>query len=335
MAFSKDRPTATLTVLNTLWTTLRDGLSAKVPPHIQVVAGQSNFADIDIYDVADDPLARTVLYQKDVIYALVARANARKKGFFSASFHPATNAVNSYYVISVRDGFNQATAAVSMLADGTISSNPERYRAFTLNRNFNSTLTIGLTVGATNFSILDSAHKPALLARAQYFSSTTTLIVESYTQSSGLGTYASNIYGAADRFSNKGYDTFNYGTGATYTSTSFLTMYGYQYWYPGHGITLGSIETFNDINWPQGLSPGSGSGSDDMVWGEDLSSQIDGSSTTFITNFDYESESLSVYWNGQRQYDGTITEINSTTFSTSFTPSGTDVLIVDYEKSTA
>lgn len=334
MAFTKNRPTATLTQLNTIWTTLRDGLSPKIPPKIQVVAGQSNFSVIDIYDTPSDPLSRTVLYKKDVIFALLTRANSRKKGFFSASFHPESNSVNSFYVIDVRDGFSQATVATSLLPTGYTYSASQNIISFVENRNFNPALTIGVTTGATNFNILDSANKPALLARAKYYLSTSTLIVESYTQNSGLGTYASNIYGGVERFDSKGYDTFNYGTGKTYTSTAFVTFFGYTYWYPGPGNTLGSIETFDDINWPQGISPGGGSGSEDMVWGEDLTSQITGSTTIFITDYPYETGTLSVYWNGQRQYSGTITEVNSTTFSTSFTPTSGDVLIVDYDKST-
>ncbi len=62
----------------------------------------------------------------------------------------------------------------------------------------------------------------------------------------------------------------------------------------------------------------------------DLSSQCDGAAQTFTTG-KYISGTLRVYWNGQRQTTGeTITEVSTTTFSTTFVPSSTDVLLVDY-----
>ena len=77
--------------------------------------------------------------------------------------------------------------------------------------------------------------------------------------------------------------------------------------------------------------PSGGGGTSGDHHTENLSSQITGSATTFTTTYAYESGSLKVYWNGQRQYSGTVTETSSNTFSTTFTPTGGDVLIVDYE----
>ena len=333
MAFTVDRPTATLTQLNLVWTTIRDGMSPDMPSQIQVVAGQSNFSVIDIYDSPSDSLSQGVLYKRDVIRALITRANGRKMGFFQSRYFPdATNAVNSFYIIEVRDGFNQAAPGTSILPNNNFAfKSAFPVRGFYLNQNYKPWLTSGSTNSA-DIQMTDSISKPSLLLRAKYYVSTNTFSVQSFIQSSGLGTYASNIYASVERFDAKGYGEWNYGIGRTYTATSFLTLYGYNYWYPGSGITLGSIETFDDINWPQGISPGS-SASGDIVWGENLTSQIDGISTTFSTDYAYETDTLSVYWNGQRQYSGTITELNSTTFSTSFTPTSGDVLIVDYDKS--
>jgi len=62
----------------------------------------------------------------------------------------------------------------------------------------------------------------------------------------------------------------------------------------------------------------------------DLSSQCDGAIQTFTTG-KYISGTLRVYWNGQRQTTGEqVTEVTTTTFSTTFVPASDDVLLVDY-----
>ena len=333
MAFTIDRPNATLTQLNLIWTTIRDGMSPHMPSVIQTVAGQSDFSQIDIYDSSSDGLSQNVVYKRDVIRALVTRANGRRVGFFSVRYFPdSSNSVNSFYIIEVRDGFSQGTPATSLLPNNNFmfkSAYPVRNFAF--NQNYQPWLTSGSTI-STDIQMTDAPTMPALIMRAKYYVATNTFSINAYAQSNGLATYSSNLYASVERFDEKGYSKWNYGAGATYTTTSFLTLYGYNYWYPGAGITLGSVEKFDDINWPQGTAPSGGDSSGDIVWGENITSQIDGITTTFSTTYAYETGTLSVYWNGQRQYAGTIVEINSTTFSTSFTPTSGDVLIVDYDK---
>lgn len=64
----------------------------------------------------------------------------------------------------------------------------------------------------------------------------------------------------------------------------------------------------------------------------DLSSQCDGSNTSFTLPENYQAGSLRVYYNGVRQVEGeTFSEHNSTTFTTTdFTPETGDFLTVDY-----
>jgi hypothetical protein len=77
----------------------------------------------------------------------------------------------------------------------------------------------------------------------------------------------------------------------------------------------------------------------------DLSSQCDGSNTSFELPEEYQAGSLRVYYNGVRQVEGetfsehnsttftteTFSEHNSTTFTTTdFTPETGDFLTVDY-----
>jgi len=62
-----------------------------------------------------------------------------------------------------------------------------------------------------------------------------------------------------------------------------------------------------------------------------ITSQVDGSSTSFTISEAIESGSLRVYWNGIRQtLSDTYTELSSTTFSTTFTPLLGDSLIIEY-----
>ena len=64
----------------------------------------------------------------------------------------------------------------------------------------------------------------------------------------------------------------------------------------------------------------------------DLSSQCNGSNTSFTLPENYQAGSLRVYYNGVRQVAGeTFSEHNSTTFTTTdFIPETGDFLTVDY-----
>jgi len=64
----------------------------------------------------------------------------------------------------------------------------------------------------------------------------------------------------------------------------------------------------------------------------DLSSQCDGSNTSFTLPENYQAGSLRVYYNGVRQVEGeTFSEHNATTFTTTdFAPETGDYLTVDY-----
>ena len=65
---------------------------------------------------------------------------------------------------------------------------------------------------------------------------------------------------------------------------------------------------------------------------ENISSQCNGSTTSFTTSTKFIVSTLKVYWNGMRQFkDVTITITNNQTFTTSFTPANNDYLFVDYQ----
>ncbi len=64
---------------------------------------------------------------------------------------------------------------------------------------------------------------------------------------------------------------------------------------------------------------------------QNISSQCDGSTTSFTVQEAFDGDSIRVYWNGIRQQLGeTITVTSSTTFTTTFTARSGDYLFVDY-----
>jgi hypothetical protein len=327
MALTVNRPDYTAVQLNLVWTTVRNGLAASIPSVVETVAGQSNFSVIDIYDTGTAKnIGNSIYDSRDVLHTLVMVANRRGAGLFTTNLVVGSSTVNDYYLIDVRNNISYLSRTNSVS-----KYNRPIFNAFYGQRNFKGNLT---TTGSTYVNTIlagDTAAAPALLVRAKYYLATNTITVEAYTQDSGLSDYSSNIYGSPERFNDKGYSGFYVGSGGTYSYTAFLTFSGYSYRGAGTGTTLGATETFDD-GWPAGISPPSGGGgtSGDHHT-EDLSSQIDGIATTFTTTYAYQSGTLKVYWNGQRQYSGTVTELSSTTFSTTFTPTGGDVLIADYE----
>lgn len=63
---------------------------------------------------------------------------------------------------------------------------------------------------------------------------------------------------------------------------------------------------------------------------EDISSQADGSTQSFTVSSAYKSGTLQVYWNGILQLFSDIGETTVTNFTTQFTPSADDNLVVIY-----
>lgn len=65
---------------------------------------------------------------------------------------------------------------------------------------------------------------------------------------------------------------------------------------------------------------------------EDVSSQIDGVTQTFVLSSAFDADSLVIYFNGVRQRTGVeITVLSSTTFSTDFVPPTGTVLVAVYK----
>lgn len=62
----------------------------------------------------------------------------------------------------------------------------------------------------------------------------------------------------------------------------------------------------------------------------DISNQIDGNTSTFVTTESIDQSSLRVYYNGIRQSPNDISFNSSTSFSLSFTPQTGDFLFIDF-----
>ena len=68
---------------------------------------------------------------------------------------------------------------------------------------------------------------------------------------------------------------------------------------------------------------------------QNVTSQINGTRTTFTVQEEYKTGSLRVYYNGVRQIeDETFTETTSTTFTLTFTTITGDYLSIDYTPNT-
>lgn len=64
---------------------------------------------------------------------------------------------------------------------------------------------------------------------------------------------------------------------------------------------------------------------------EDVSSQANGSNQNFTVSQNYESNSLRVYWNGQRQIQNNgFSETGANTFQTTFTVSSSGAIAIEY-----
>lgn len=65
---------------------------------------------------------------------------------------------------------------------------------------------------------------------------------------------------------------------------------------------------------------------------DDVSSQIDGVTQSFVTTSAFDTGSLVIYWNGVRQRTGVeITVVNARTFTTQFTAPIGSVLVAVYK----
>lgn len=76
---------------------------------------------------------------------------------------------------------------------------------------------------------------------------------------------------------------------------------------------------------------GSSSSSDTRVYGEDLSSQLNGSATVLTISQSYQADSIALFYNGLRQSNSEFSETSDTTITITFdAPQSGESIIIDY-----
>lgn len=86
----------------------------------------------------------------------------------------------------------------------------------------------------------------------------------------------------------------------------------------------------NVFNVEGGTGSISGS-SDNRVYGEDLSSQLDGTTTELTISQSYQSQSIALFYNGLRQSSNEFNETSSTTITLTISaPDSGESIIIDY-----
>ena len=154
--------------------------------------------------------------------------------------------------------------------------------------------------------------------------------------SSGQGWFSLGYLGG-EQFNGLGFDEWAVGDSRVLTSLDlgidkrFPNAFGNTLddWYVYDPVKLTEEQSWHDYS--EGITPkkpNCDTNLNDIT--EDISSQQNGITQVFTLSQNYETGTLKVYWNGQRQSDDTITELSSTTFRTSFVPTSTTVLLVDY-----
>ena len=228
--------------------------------------------------------------------------------------------------ISVVDPASVARA-LAFLANSREDSNENKVAGmFQYTEDADSNSTINVVNRVTDPDKVDPArdYVPSLHASVTM---TTGLTVSSlrYVTDDSVGWYESGFTGK-EEFTEGGFDGWYTGAGTTIT-TWYIDDVGYDEWGSGTAYLVGT-ETFDD-GWPQGVEPSSGSCGGSDLDTEDLSSQAGSASGIFTLSNAYELGTLRVYWNGQRQDDSTVTEINNLQFNFLGTFSG-DRVVVDY-----
>lgn len=134
-----------------------------------------------------------------------------------------------------------------------------------------------------------------------------------------------------ETFEDEGYDGWYLGERTPILLVNLDNDIGFDSFDLGTSYSSGNIETF-DIGWAEGTSPYSRKG-EDSTFSDDITPQIDGSKTVFITTYPYIKGTLQVLYNGVEQVLGTtFTETSSTSFTLSFTALSGDFLVVVYQR---
>lgn len=174
-----------------------------------------------------------------------------------------------------------------------------------------------------------------------------TMVQNDYTpDDTAIGGYSGTLYAIED-FQSDDYYIPSYDATTTLVGTT-LSIEDFEEFSKDYSVSSAwgiadayqvSFENFS-TGFTEGVRPetdkpsncGGGIESGDQVFGENLTSQVNGSNVNFVVSTSFVSGSLRVYRNGQRMSDTQITETGRSTFSTSDLLSSGEVLYIDYLK---
>lgn len=318
-----DRSPYTAAQLNTIFNDMVTSIKYKLPPDIRVNSAGDKFDDITITE--GDDMSLIIQEPADLLRAIATLGTSNFAGAWMVDsvFDNLTNVYsqNQKRLLVFSGNPKPRTIQIVSLSSTGVTQYQNLVNQFS-GADFINTPPVGVT-----FNQLSTAYDEIPLAYMEYdFTSVSALTLVSNLNivNTGLGWYSNN-YSTREEFEGRGYSKWGAGVGTT-ISSMYLDDTGYSQWFSGNGYLRGT-ETFS-IGWPEGLTPskpGTSTSCGDKT--EDISTQIGAGLTMFSISEDFVTDSLHVYWNGQRQ---PVTEVSSTQFITSFTPLSGDSIIVDY-----
>lgn len=307
MALTYNRPGATAADLNAAYAGLRATLAPKLPTRLRdrlldgtVVFDTSALIDLD----EDDEEADCVESLDDLPRALVDKANrAWLRGRWSVSRDGTSWKVSVNETRSILPTLGQVGGVgVLISSSGSVASDPLHATA-----TFEPTGGGSYTVDAVAFLVASPEGA------------------------------APGVVGAWEQFDGTGYSEWDAGDVFLVGLVERFGGTGYSEWGVGSAFLLGAEETAW-TGWPNGvvpIIPVEAGTTINVVTGdfavEDLTSQVDGSTTTFVLP-EYVAGSVRLYLNGSRLVAGSdFTETSSTEIEiVSITPTPPDTLTADY-----
>ena len=297
MPFTQDRTGVTAAELNSFWELARTNLASSLPYNYR-----GNVGSIDIDE--SDEIAGDVVDRFTALEALASLAALTQPNLL----------VRIERNIETTD-FIMRPLSKSQIVETSEQSDSETQIFDITLRNGSQNVTQSL------YSYINEVE----FAQIQFTSAGGIKSYDLQTNDLKDGWYIANSIGEST-FENTGFD--NWAVGITHEiSRLYLGDYGVDTWTLNKAYNYTAEKTWEDF--PEGISPTPSGGGCDLF--EDLTSQVNGSNTTFTVSQEFVSDCIKVFYNGQRIRSGSeYNVINGTQFTTTFVPTSTSTIFVDY-----
>ena len=312
MGLTLNRSLYTFTELNDYFGMAKVAIGETLPSGVRVDSAGVAFEDIDINE--SDDIAGDIETPEDLLEAIASLGSPGR----------------DIYIDVKTD--NLAGAAITTFVNvyGTSGEIPRDMRDFNF-ANIEETSMQQLVFSNKATSYIGNPFSTTSNLFAQItFSGLSTISLSRFISNSTNGWFSDNFFGG-EQYNGAGIEFWGVsaltnGLVGTTFSTIYLYSSGIGQW--TNQKKYGLTEEDNWGGFPEGISPSSGDSKCSSVE-EDLSTQVDGTATTFSTSREFVSDCLHVYWNGQRLRKGVeFNVINSTQFTTTFTPTlGTSIFV--------